>query len=360
MLLMTQFYGASNSDQIKKEFQLKDVMSTLLESEMKSLVEEEGRFLIQPSLSMSFYDEFLDRRTLSYLAQEKLTKGSISLDSWAQVALASRSEQSFEMMSMFMESVNSGVGSVVSSFGDSGGQSKYEVLRFYGGLPKSVKLDALRGPVKVPLASLLPASQQVIMQALFRRLAPLYQAGMEPDEEGEVFGVIREVNSDYDQSDILREKYGDRVNEPTYALALPEAQPVVLQIDMSSPMRMMALSTQGYAIGGSILNIAEQVVMKESALASGQTDEYYQPYSGFSMVKTLRLEIKIFCGDSFTSKLSCELVDDKATQFGEMSKLPEGVLKEFEAAIKQARKRYEGIEYGVGGGDKQVIPPAVN
>lgn len=318
------------------------------------LVESDDAFRLGRLVSNGF-DTTLDRRIMSYLAREKKSKGTIGFDVWADVAAAVDSKQSFETINYMVQALNLGSqGSYSRSYGGGVMADQYETLRVYGSLPKHVRDQAKNGSVKVSASSLSKAGQDTLINVLTLNQGTFAIKGSNHDYAE---GPVPPEQAQLRQS--LWEKYGSRSNEPTFTLATPEANPLVLEVSIGKRTQLMVQSSSRYNPfeSGSIRQLAERAALGQRALEQGVNEEYYQPFTGFATYDSDLLTIRVMGGETFESRMEYEMMNQPTPKFGTMESLPEEILAEYRAELEKALKRYENVTFGDSGRSNRTIPP---
>ena len=194
---------------------------------------------------------------------------------------------------------------------------QYETLRVYGSLPKHVRDQAKNGAVKVSAISLSKAGQDTLINVLTLNQGTFAIKGSNHDYSE---GPVPPEQAQLRQS--LWEKYGSRSNEPTFTLATPEANPLVLEVSIGKRTQLMVQSSSRYNPfeSGSIRQLAERAALGQRALEQGINEEYYQPFTGFATYDSDLLTIRVMGGETFESRMECEMMNQPTPKFGTMEK----------------------------------------
>ena len=311
-------------------------------------------YSLKPS-NMPTFSVMMNRRIMSFLAQERLKEGAISFDTWADVAAEVDSSQEFTVLVELMTMLSTGFQSGGSyTYGSGVTPDKYQTLRLYGFLPKSVREEAKQGTGTVQIRNLSSEAQTAIFEALTLNQGTMAVKGSRRSDWGT---PVDEDAMKLQQS--LYNKYGSRISEPTFALATPEASPLVLEVTIGRRSQIVAQSAQQNQsrMTGTVDKIAERMAMSKKAIEQGRTDSYYQPFVGFAPIESDLLSIKVLGGISFESTFECELVNEAMPEMKPLSALPASMQAEFQAAMAKWEERYKRVRFGSSGSSRTVPPP---
>lgn len=295
----------------------------------------------------------MNRRLMALLADEWLKKGALSFDKLAEAALASESRESFQMaLQLFEQIISNQSNYVTESYSEGMSTDKYSALRIYGSLPKPMRERMKRETVRVSASELPSKAREELLKVLLREQNSVRSAGMMWDSEVEPTEEVRQ------RAQELQQKYGMKLYESTYVLALPEASPVVVELSIGKRERLYGHSGGEYGmVRGSIENLAQRAAMAHYAEQQGVNQEYYRPIKEFSSQILDLLSIKVLLGQDFTGGVECEISNSPMTAKFGMDKMPTAMRSKYESALARYIEMYKGIQFG-GEGAARAVPPA--
>lgn len=341
---------------LTKEIKLSDSLRWWTMDQSPTHTEDEGTFWLKEFGRSRMFSGF-ERRSLAYLSSEVIKKRALSFDALAQAALMCSNEQEYMITKMIVLGL---IGRNPNPMMMGGMDGDYRTLRIYASLPADIRSQLKAGPVTIPASRLTAKAQAELLEDLI--FEPYSISFGEPYQPGiahaETLSPPEQDSALERMQNLLAEKLKEDFSEPTVFMTLAEATPVLLEFSIGPKTEYVGQRQNNYFPSETTIEeLAQHQALAEAAQAQGVVEAYYQPYTGFMKSESSRLGIKVKLGEYWSRIFEAKISSDDKAEYLPLEKMPKDFQDAYGKALEQARKDYQGVQFGSEGRGTKVIKP---